>query len=239
MKMIRLMQLKQEREAELKSIEALRTELKEQMNEKAKEIENLDKQIILLEHRIIEIKELIKKLEAKQGAIKKVDEFKALSQEMTQAERERVNTEQQASDLIDKKNLEEEFLEKIKTSLTESEENSLNLEKEIKESIATINKEGLEIKKERDLLAEQADETILKIYNRLLKNKKDRVVVPIENRTCNGCHISLTAQHENLVRKGERLVFCEHCSRILYWLEGAEAEESETTPKRRRRRKTS
>ena len=59
----------------------------------------------------------------------------------------------------------------------------------------------------------------LHIYERLLRNKKDRVVVPIENRTCSGCHIVLTAQHENLVRKGENLVFCEHCSRIHYWQE--------------------
>ena len=29
----------------------------------------------------------------------------------------------------------------------------------------------------------------------------------------------LTAQDENLVRKGERFVFCEHCSRIHYWQE--------------------
>ena len=78
----------------------------------------------------------------------------------------------------------------------------------------------------------------MKVYERLLRNKKDRVVVPIENRTCSGCHIVLTAQHENLVRKGERLVFCEHCSRILYWQDGAAVElgEEETGTKRRRRR---
>lgn len=71
----------------------------------------------------------------------------------------------------------------------------------------------------------------------LLNNKKDRVVVPLENRVCNGCHISLTAQDENLVRKGEKLIFCEHCSRILYLPESAELEGTAIAPKRRRRRK--
>ena len=84
----------------------------------------------------------------------------------------------------------------------------------------------------------QVDQEIFKIYERLLKNKKDRVVVPIEQRTCSGCHIVLTPQHENLVRKGDRLVFCEHCSRILFWQEIPMVEGEEAAPRRRRRRAT-
>lgn len=92
------------------------------------------------------------------------------------------------------------------------------------------------LKKDRDLLAQDADEETLKIYDRLLRNKKDRVIVPIENRTCSGCHIALTAQHENLVRKGKNLVFCEHCSRIHYWQESEALEGSAAATKRRRRK---
>ena len=75
-------------------------------------------------------------------------------------------------------------------------------------------------------------------YERLLRNKKDRVIVSIENRTCTGCHIALTAQHENLVRKGDKISFCEHCSRIHYWSEGKEetTDGAAATTKRRRRR---
>ena len=62
--------------------------------------------------KISEIKEKIKKLEAKQNTVKKVDEFNALTQEMTSSERERIATEQITSDLIDKRNLEEEILDK-------------------------------------------------------------------------------------------------------------------------------
>ena len=62
------------------------------------------------------------------------------------------------------------------------------------------------------------------------------MVVPLEHRVCSGCHIVLTAQDENLVRKGERLVFCEHCSRILYLPESEMIEGEATAPKRRRRK---
>jgi len=188
------------------------------------------------EAKIIEIKDRIKKLESKQSSIKKVDDFNALNQEMSSSERERVTTEQITSDMIDKRNLEEEILEKIKESLRLSEESSKNLELEIQTGVRAINQEGGELKTSRDALAKTADAEILRIYERLLNNKKDRVVVPLENRNCSGCHIALTAQHENIVRKGERLVFCEHCSRIHYWQDSEEIVGTSASTKKRRRR---
>ncbi len=217
MKMIRLMRVRNERQKELGQIESLRKELHLQLTEKEQEITELGKHIQTYEQKIQDVNAKVKKLESQQTSIKKVDEFNALTQEMTQAERERVATEQIVSDLVDKRNAEEEILEKIRESLKASEASSLALEKEIQLSIRLINEEGSGLKKERDTLAAKANVEVLQIYERLLRNKKDRVVVPIENRTCSGCHIVLTAQHENLVRKGENLVFCEHCSRVHYW----------------------
>lgn len=238
MKMIRLMRLKKTRLGELYHIDSLRQELSKQQADKETEITELNKGISIQEAKIVEIKDRIKKLEGKQSSIKKVDDFNALNQEMSSSERERVATEQIASDMIDKRNLEEEILEKIKESLRLSEESSKNLELEIQSSIRQINLEGSELKISRDVLAKTADPEVIRLYERLLNNKKDRVVVPIENRTCSGCHIALTAQHENVVRKGERLVFCEHCSRIHYWQESEEIEGTSAATKKRRRRAT-
>lgn len=236
MKMIRLMRLKKERLQELQHIDDLRKDLKKQQIDKEAEISELNRLIATQETKIGEIKERIKKLESRQASVKKVDEFNAITQEMTQSERERIATEQIASDMIDKRALEEEILNKIKESLKQSEESSIALEKEILESIRMINREGGELKAQRDEMAKTADPEVLRIYERLLNNRKDRVVVPIENRTCSGCHIALTAQHENIVRKGERLTFCEHCSRIHYWQESEEIEGTTVATKRRRRR---
>jgi uncharacterized protein len=236
MKMIRLMRLKRERLQELQHIDELRKDLKKQKIDKEAEIADLNRSIAAQEAKIGEIKEKIKKLESRQSSVKKVDEFNAITQEMTQSERERIATEQITSDMIDKRSLEEEILGKINESLRQSEDSSIALEKEILESIRMINREGSEIKGQRDELAKTADPEILRVYERLLKNRKDRVVVPIENRTCSGCHITLTAQHENIVRKGERLTFCEHCSRVHYWQESEEIEGTAVTTKRRRRR---
>lgn len=237
MKMLRLMRVKKERQKEIEQIEALRKELHQQLSEKEKEIEEFVKQTQAHEQKIQEIAGKMKKLEAQQGSVKKVEEFNSLTQEMTSLEREKIQTEQKVSDLVDKKVAEEELLTKIKESLQASEASSIALENEIQASIKLINEEGAALKSERDALAKSANLEVLQIYERLLRNKKDRVIVPIENRTCSGCHIALTAQHENVVRKGENLVFCEHCSRIHYWQpEEAAAEGAASATKRRRRR---
>ena len=237
MKMLRLMRVKKERLKEIEQIDTLRKELHQQLTEKENEIADIGKQTQNFEQKIQEITAKMKKLEAQQGSIKKVEEFNALTQEMTALERERITTEQKVSDLVDKRSAEEELLNKIKESLQTSEISSMSLENEIKDSIKLINEEGASLKTERDQLARTANAEVLQIYERLLRNKKDRVIVPIENRTCSGCHIALTAQHENIVRKGENLVFCEHCSRIHYWQpEEVAVEGAATTTKRRRRR---
>lgn len=237
MKMIRLMKLKKERQKELGQIEDLRKELHQQSADKELEIKELSTTIGLQELTLQEIIDKIKKFETQQISIKKSDEFNALTLETTAAEREKVALEQTISDLVDKKVAEEELLDTIKKSLISSGESSSNLEQEVNKSIQTINEEGSRLNAQKQTLIGHADPDLLKTYQRLLKNKKDRVVVPIENRACSGCHIVLTAQHENLVRKGDNLVFCEHCSRIHYWQKEENLEDSEGSGKKRRRRK--
>jgi uncharacterized protein len=102
MKMIRLMRVKHERLKEIKQLEDLRTELKAQQSEKQKELDELSKTIVSYEEKIQESNNHIKKLEHQQSMVKKADEFNALTQAMTQAERERIAIEQKVSDLSKK-----------------------------------------------------------------------------------------------------------------------------------------
>jgi len=238
MQMIQLMRLKKERLRELANINAIKTDLMQKSMIKEGEIIELKKNIRILEGEVSDVSDRVKKLEGQQSQVKKVDEFNALSHEISQAERERVAKEQRLSDLYDNLTTEEDILKSLNANLEETTDSSKVLEEEIKESITRINEEGIGIKEQRDALTENADPEVFRIYEMLLKNKKDRVVVPIENRCCSGCHIMLTAQHENLVRKGERLVFCEHCSRIHFWQESEALEGTPVETKRRRRRRT-
>ncbi|CAF23170.1 zinc ribbon domain regulatory protein CdsZ [Candidatus Protochlamydia amoebophila] len=238
MKMIQLMLLKRQRQKELDLIHSGQESLHKRVTDKETEIFEVKKLIRLTEGEHAEILEKIKKFELQQNSIKKVDEYNAITHEISAADRERLNKEQRLSDFYDKLAVEEDMLKSLKEGAEETAVNSKIVETEIHESIRQINEEGRVLKAQRDELVEQADPEVFQIYERLLRNKKDRVVVPLENRCCSGCHIMLTAQHENLVRKGERLVFCEHCSRIHYWQESKALEDSVIATKQRRRRTT-
>jgi predicted nucleic acid-binding Zn-ribbon protein len=238
MKMIQLIQVKKQRKKELDAINANKSTLEQRVSTKEAEILEMKKNIRLVEGEHAETLAKIKKLESQQANIRKVEEYNAITHEVSGAERERVNKEQRLSDLYDKLAAEEEALKGVNESLEATVESSKVLESEIQESIGHINQEGRVIKEQRDELVKHVDATVFAVYERLLGNKKDRVVVPLENRCCSGCHIMLTAQHENLVRKGERLVFCEHCSRIHYWQESKALEDTTVATKQRRRRTT-
>ena len=238
MKMIQLMLLKRQRQKELEHISSDKQFLHQRVLDKETEILEAKKQIRLTEGEHAEILVKTKKLESQQNAIKKVDEYNAITHEISMADRERLAKEQRLSDIYDKLSAEEDILKSLKENADAIVENSKVMEVEINESIRQINEEGRVLKTQRDELVKTADQDVFQIYERLLRNKKDRVVVPLENRCCSGCHIMLTAQHENLVRKGERLVFCEHCSRIHYWQESKALEDSVVATKQRRRRTT-
>jgi predicted nucleic acid-binding Zn-ribbon protein len=236
MKMIRLMRLKSERKKELDGIYSLRKELGDQLVAKDEEIKKIKASIRIGEGEVTEVEARIKNLEAQQSNVKKLDEFNALSQQLNTTEKERAIAEQKLNSLGDQLVQEESILDNLKETLKSSEESSQRLEEEILRSIEEINTEGKVQQGQRDALVASADPDVFKVYERLLLNRKDRVVVPIEDRSCSGCHIMLTAQHENLVRKGERLVFCEHCSRIHYWQDSEAVEGTVVATKRRRRR---
>lgn len=238
MQLIQLMRLKMGRLHELDNLKGIKDNLSKQIAIKQAELADLKINQKLSEAEVSDVQARIKKLEAQQNAVKKLEEFNALTHEMSHSEKDRTAKEQRLSDIIDHLHSEEEALKSLNETLDATRESGRVLESEIIESILRINAEGKGLKTERDSLVDKAEPDVFQVYERLLHNKKDRVVVPIENRCCSGCHIMLTPQNENLVRKGERLVFCEHCSRIHYWPESEALEEEGAVTKTRRRRST-
>jgi len=234
--MIWLMRLKGERMTELSKVRGLRDDLHQQVVLKESEVIELKTQVRVVEGEVSDLTERVQKLEVQQSNVRKVEEFNALTHEISALEREKAAKEQRLSDLYDAMASEEDFLTNLKETFASAKVNSEQMESEIKVSSEEINGECQQIMQKRTALAENADPEIKKIYEKLLQNKKDRVIVPIENRCCSGCHIAVTAQHENVVRRGEKLSYCEHCSRIHYWVEGVdEAAGKERRPARRRR----
>lgn len=108
-------------------------------------------------------------------------------------------------------------------SSTESEYNELNesLEKELSGKKKRLE----ELEKMEASMSEGIDpETVFKFQRIIQRNKEG--IVAVRGSVCNGCHMILPAQFADEVHRGEKILFCPYCSRILYYEEAEENEES-------------
>ncbi|MFQ5532703.1 MAG: zinc ribbon domain-containing protein [Candidatus Methylomirabilales bacterium] len=70
---------------------------------------------------------------------------------------------------------------------------------------------------ERRRQANRVESGLLQNYQRLLRSRGGVAVVQVKDGSCLGCYVALTPQTYNELRKGEVLISCANCQRILYW----------------------
>jgi len=102
------------------------------------------------------------------------------------------------------------------------QEQEIELEEETnKIKSESVQKEELlkELEKKESEIIPGLDKEIIFKFERIIKNKSGLGIVPVKNSVCTGCHMMLPAQFVNTVRKGEDILFCPYCSRILYFEE--------------------
>ncbi|MBD3163032.1 MAG: hypothetical protein GF346_11485 [Candidatus Eisenbacteria bacterium] len=78
---------------------------------------------------------------------------------------------------------------------------------------------GLEkLRAARDKWRAQVDPRDLRLFDRIVKRHL-RAIVPVEERICLGCYVTLPTSVSPPAGDQDRLLTCENCGRILYWLE--------------------
>ena len=70
-------------------------------------------------------------------------------------------------------------------------------------------------------------ESVLALYERIRSNRSGMAVVEVQDGLCTACNVRLRPQVYNDVRRGDAVLTCENCSRILYYLEPSAAESAE------------
>ncbi len=73
------------------------------------------------------------------------------------------------------------------------------------------------LQEERRRQAARVEAGLLQTYQRLMRSRDGIAVVPVKDGSCLGCYVGLTPQTYNELRKGNVLLTCANCQRILYW----------------------
>jgi predicted nucleic acid-binding Zn-ribbon protein len=162
-------------------------------------------------------REKIRKYREQQMQLKNNQEFRAMEKEIGGVEKIIRETEDRILGIM-------ETVEVALAAVKACEESLKIEEGGVKHEVAAIDSRANEIKNEldqvrdaRSKLASEVEAVRLAQYDRMFKNKKDRVLVSVEdNGTCGGCHMKLPPYICHDARKQTDVVACGYCGRMLY-----------------------
>lgn len=158
----------------------------------------------------------IARLKVQQFETRKNDEYTALGNEIIRYEKDVDGLETKELELMER-------ADALRRTLSTAEQALAKTKGLVDEDLTTladrrkrVTVEAAEVKADRDRLAVNAPESLMPLYERLLKNKNGVAVVPVSGGKCSGCHIKLVASTLVKVNSGTEGVQCESCGRLLY-----------------------
>ncbi len=162
--------------------------------------------------------EKIKKLQSQLYQLKSNKEYSAMDLEIKGLKADDSLLEEDILKLIDE-------VDAAKARVAREKELLGVEEKKMKAEIDTIRKRGQELQTAAGALEEKRktytpniEPRLLGQYERVLKSREGLALVPVKNNSCGGCHINLPPQTVAEVMTAEKLIICEDCARILYWM---------------------
>jgi hypothetical protein len=67
---------------------------------------------------------------------------------------------------------------------------------------------------------------MFKRYEFIRQRRNGTAIAPVREGVCLGCNMNVLPQQFIDLQKGEEILQCPHCQRILYWLDGLQGEEA-------------
>ena len=208
-------------------------EISSEQDELAKRVEACDER----QASIIELKDKIEAAEAQRREFEAElsDEINRIKERQSKMMQVQTNREYQSllKEIEDaKKNMkekEEEIVSLMETSdanskimaeqenLTADEKTALDEESDkAKKQSAKIERKKKKIVTKRNAMAKHIDTAVLRNYDMLRTRRNGKAVVGVIKGVCQGCFMSIPPQHFNNILKGDRMLSCPICQRILF-----------------------
>jgi predicted nucleic acid-binding Zn-ribbon protein len=117
-----------------------------------------------------------------------------------------------------------EEIEVLEAGCAESREKMERLKNDVEkdrdrimEEMKALDQEFKRLEIERADLGRTIDENLLKKYDFIRERKGGIVVSPVIKGVCQACHIDIPPQRFNELIRGDKLMNCPNCKRIIYW----------------------
>ena len=225
-------------EKDQQAIPERRAEIEREFDQRAFEIRALESRRdeakhtrARLENEVVEQRGRAERAERNLMSSKKQDEYTAAIREADAARKQISALETQILEQL-------EILEQAETALNEraAEIASLNSDREARlkafdDETGTIDERLATARKERDEVFANLPKAMSGMYSRIKTRIRDGVAVAeARNRSCTACFMSLRPQVMAEIRRGEEVLTCDNCGRILYFVHTESVEADAAAP---------
>jgi predicted nucleic acid-binding Zn-ribbon protein len=226
---LRITELSAQIDALPSQVQALEAQLQEflhALEERKQRLANNQKERRDLEGETQAIQARISKHKDQLYEVKTNEQYKAMLHEI---EGEEANIRKIEDQILEKMMEADELRKKIQEAEArlEGEKTRVAVEAASLKSLRQADIEEREkLSARRGELAEGLSETTRDTYERVRSGRNGVALAEVRDGFCTACNVCLRPQLYNEVRTNEALLICESCSRILYYVEPAPAEET-------------
>jgi len=158
----------------------------------------------------------IKERQSKMMQVQTNREYQSLLKEIEDGKKNMKEKEEEIVSLMETSEANSKIMAE-QESLTSDEKESLDEGSEkTKKLVAKIGRKKKKIVKKRNVMAKDINAADLRMYDILRTRRNGKAVVGVISGVCQGCFMSIPPQHFNNILRGDRMLSCPTCQRILF-----------------------
>ncbi len=199
-------------------------ELRQKISKVEKELEEIEEELESLRkerrHNEMELDEKVEALNKyrdQKNQVKTNEAYSALLKEIQDVENDKSEIEESILIFMERGEELASLIDNKKADFAKYGEELASMEGENRSRVEQLDRELSKYMDERCSKASGVDADLLSRYERIRKAKDGLAFVSVRNNTCQGCFMELPPQVVSELMKGDRIVTCERCSRLLYW----------------------
>jgi uncharacterized protein len=150
--------------------------------------------------------------------VKTNQEYKALLSEIEHAETEIRKLEDKILEIMVAADTRKDALKLAETTLKADTAENDREKEHARQQTAEDEKQLAELTQQRNQLRTGVSEDALRHYDRVLKLRGSALAAVHDNQMCSACRVILRPQVYQDIMKGEEILYCDYCHRLLYFV---------------------
>lgn len=204
----------------IESISKRMDKVKKELQDQSINLDTLKKERRQVEMDIDDMETKIKKSNEKLSSIKTNKEYRAVLKEIDELGEEKARLEDRLLEIMETIESAEKTYNIIKKKVKKEEKSFEKEKEEILKEEKALESEIDRLKNQREKLCKKInsiDGSLLEKYDFLRLRKGGIAISPVIKGVCQTCHLGIPPQKFNELIKGDNLMTCPHCMRIIYW----------------------